>query len=134
MLKGQCHEKEIFLKVENILIITFCVCADGFQGLSKAFPYPIINFLFASLKLLILKMLTLTDTLLKIHFSVIGRCSLVSTSHWLQGKCAKISLSLAASSMILQNQRRLPVSIFNLNIAAVGSLMRFTGKIFKISK
>jgi hypothetical protein len=25
----------------NILISTFCVCADGFQGISKAFHYPI---------------------------------------------------------------------------------------------
>jgi hypothetical protein len=25
----------------NILIGTFCVCADGFQGLSKAFHYPL---------------------------------------------------------------------------------------------
>jgi hypothetical protein len=39
----------------NILISTFCICADGFQGLSKAFHYPIqttVNLLFASLKLL----------------------------------------------------------------------------------
>ncbi len=42
---------DIFLKVLNNLISTFFVCADGFQGLSKAFHYPtIINFLFASLK------------------------------------------------------------------------------------
>jgi hypothetical protein len=26
---------------QNILISTFCVCADGFQGLRKAFHYPI---------------------------------------------------------------------------------------------
>jgi hypothetical protein len=30
----------------------------------------------------------LTETLLKIPFSVIGRCSLVPTSYWLQEKCA----------------------------------------------
>jgi hypothetical protein len=40
----------------NILISTFCECADRFQGLSKAFTsylwYTIVNFLFASLKLL----------------------------------------------------------------------------------
>jgi hypothetical protein len=35
----------------NILISIFCVCADGFQGLSKAFHYP-KQLLFASLKLL----------------------------------------------------------------------------------
>ncbi len=55
-----------------------CVCADGFQSLSKVF-FPIIIFLFASLKyckLLILKMLC--ESLLRIPFSVIGRCSPVS--------------------------------------------------------
>jgi hypothetical protein len=40
-LKGQCHEMDIFFEGLNILISTFCVCADGFQGLSKAFHYPI---------------------------------------------------------------------------------------------
>jgi hypothetical protein len=30
-----------FFEGINILISTFCVCADGFQGLSKAFRYPI---------------------------------------------------------------------------------------------
>ncbi len=68
--------------------------------------YTIINFLFASLKypnLLILKLLT--ETLLRISFSVIGRCSLVPTFHWLQGK------SQAAFGIILLNHRRLPVSI-----------------------
>ncbi len=49
----------------------------------------------------------LTETLLKIPFSVIGRISLVTTSHWLQEKCARINLSQAASSMILQNHSRL---------------------------
>jgi hypothetical protein len=44
--------------------------------------------------------------------SVIGRCSLVPTSHWLQRKCARINLSLAAFGIILQNQRRLPASFF----------------------
>ncbi len=46
----------------------------------------ITNFLFASLKLLtILKLLK--ETLLWILFSVIVRCSLEPTFHWLQGKC-----------------------------------------------
>ncbi len=38
-LKG--HRHELFFKGLNILIWTFCECADGFQGLSKAFHYPI---------------------------------------------------------------------------------------------
>ncbi len=47
-LKGQRHEMDIFFKGLNILIITFCVCAESFQGLS----YTIMHFLFAFLKLL----------------------------------------------------------------------------------
>jgi hypothetical protein len=82
--------------------------------------------------LLILKMLT--ETLFKTPFSVIGRCSLVPTSHWLRGKCAKINLSQAASGLILQHHRRLPVSIFRDKIAALGSLKRVTRRIFKIRK
>ncbi len=76
----------------------------------------------------------LTETLLRIPFSVIGRCSLVPTSNLLQGKCARINLSLAAFRIILQNYRRLPVSIFSVKIATLGSLKRVFGKIFKISK
>jgi hypothetical protein len=30
-----------FFEGPNILISTFCECADGFQGLPKAFHYPI---------------------------------------------------------------------------------------------
>jgi hypothetical protein len=45
----------------------------------------------------------LTETLLKIPFSVIGRCSHSPTTHWLQGKCTRINLSQAAYGMILQN-------------------------------
>jgi hypothetical protein len=49
----------------------------------------------------------LTETLLRIPFSVIDRCSLVPASHWLQGKCARFKLSQAAPpGMILQDHRR----------------------------
>jgi hypothetical protein len=104
----------IFFEGLNISISTFCGCADGFQGLSKAFHYPLqlLTFLFNVLLynyLIILKMLT--ETLLRIPFSVIGRCSLVASYHWLQGKCARINLSQAASGTILQNHRQLLVSI-----------------------
>jgi hypothetical protein len=59
----------------------------------------------------------------------------VLTSHWLQGKCArKNNLSGEASSFVLKNHRRLPVGIFSVKIAALGSLKRVTGRIFKISK
>jgi|LakMenE01Jun11ns_1017448.scaffolds.fasta_scaffold9526899_1 hypothetical protein len=54
LLKGLCHAMDNFFEGVNILIITFCVCANGFQGLSKDISQPttIINFLFSSLKLL----------------------------------------------------------------------------------
>jgi hypothetical protein len=58
-----------------------------FSGLSRAFHYPIHLITFYLLLwnyLLILNMLT--KTLLSFLFSVIGRCSLVPTSHWQQGK------------------------------------------------
>ena len=45
----------------------------------------------------------LTETLLRIPFFVIGRCSLVPTCHWLQVKCARINLAPAAFGIILQN-------------------------------
>jgi hypothetical protein len=66
----------------------------------------------------------LTETLLRIPFFVIGRCSLVPTSHLLQGKCARINLSPAAFCIILQNHRQLPVSIFSGILAALGSVKR----------
>ncbi len=56
-----------------------------------------------------------------------------TTYHWLQGKCARINLSQAASGMILQNHRRLSASIFSVKIAALGSLKRVIGRILKIS-
>jgi hypothetical protein len=76
----------------------------------------------------------LTETLFRGPFSVIGRWSLVPTSHWLQGKCASINLIQAASGSILQDHRWLPVCIFRDKIAALGSLKRVAGRIFKITK
>ncbi len=74
----------------------------------------------------------LTGTLLKIPFSVISRCSLVPTPHWLQGKCAIIYLSQEAFGIILQNHRRHPVSIFSVKIAALGPLKWVTRRIYKL--
>ncbi len=45
-----------------------------------------------------------------------------------------VNVSPAAFGIILQNHRRLPVSIFSVKIAALGPLKRVTGRIFKISK
>ncbi len=36
----QCHEMDIVFEGLNILISTFCVCADGFSDLSKLFTTP----------------------------------------------------------------------------------------------
>ncbi len=47
-------------------------------------------------------------------------CSLEPNSHRLQGKCTWINLSQAVSGIILQNHRRLFVSIFSVKIAALG--------------
>jgi hypothetical protein len=74
----------------------------------------------------------LTKTILRVPFSVIGPCFLVQNSYWLQGKCAKIKLSQAASGRILHNHSKLPVRNFSVKIASLGSLKRVTGRIFKI--
>jgi hypothetical protein len=76
----------------------------------------------------------LNEILLGIPFFMIGRCSLVPTSHWLQEKCERIDMSQAASNIILHNHRWLPVSIFSVKTAVVGSLKPVIGRIFKISK
>ncbi len=126
-----------FLEGLNIFLIsTLCVCADSLQGLSKAFHYLIeLLTFFASLKLFInfenAYWNPSQNTLL---------CDWPMTSiecrpiyHWLQGKYSRINLSQAASGLILQNCRRLPVSIFIVKIANLGSLKRVTVSIFKIS-
>jgi hypothetical protein len=98
----------------------------------KSFCYPshLLNFCMLLWNyLLILKMLP--ETLLRILTSVIGLCSLVPTSHWLQGKCARMNPSHPASGMTLQNHRRLLVNIFSVKIAALGSLKRVSVRIFK---
>ncbi len=80
---------------------------------------------------LILKMLPETSSeFLFLWFSLVP----TSQSHWLQRKCARINLSQAASGMILQNNMRLPESIFSVKIAALGTFKWITGRILKISK
>jgi hypothetical protein len=97
---------------------------------SFSYPHTIIYFLFAFVKLLI-------------NFenaygnppqnSLLCNWSMFSSADpWLQGKCARINFSQAASGMILQNHKLFPVSIFS--VAALGSLKRVTGRILKISK
>jgi hypothetical protein len=74
-------------------------------------PYTLINLFFASLKLL-----TNFENASKPSSkfpSLIGQCSLVPTSHWLQVKCARNNLSQVASGRISQNRRWqfLPIAI-----------------------
>ncbi len=118
ILYGQCHVLDISLRSKNFNEYFLCM-RWSFSRPFKSFslPYTIINFLFASLKLLT-NFENAYWNLLRILFSLIGRCSLLPISHWLQGKCTRIN---AASGTILQNHRRLPVSIFNVKIAAFGS-------------
>ncbi len=115
-----CHEMDIFFEGLNILIstLTFCVCADGLQGLSRSFHYSIQLLIFISWNYLNLKML---------QNSLFFDWSMFSSA----------DLSLAAGKMRknkLGCYRRLSVSIFSVKIAALGSLERVTRRIFKISK
>ncbi len=96
-------------------------------------PYTIINFLFASLKLLTNfenVYWNPPQNFLLCDWSMFSSADLLLVS----GKCTGINLSRAASGMIVQNHRLLPVSIFSVKIAAVGSLNRVPGRIFKFSK
>ncbi len=96
----------------------------------------IITFFFAFWKLLlILKMLT--ETLPRIPFSVIGRCSPVSTTYWLQGKCATFTCLVTARRLSVftvygSTWGFQAVCIFSVKIAALVSLKRTTEIIFKL--
>jgi hypothetical protein len=70
----------------------------------------------------------LIETLLRIPFSVIGLCSLVPTSHWLQ----EINLSQVASGDFTEPQAAFCKC--QKKIATLGSFKQVNGKIFKISK
>ncbi len=105
-LKGTVSRDGCFLRPKHV-IQYFLSMRWWFSRSFKSFPLPysIITFLFTFWNcLLILKMLT--EIVPRISFSVISRCSLVTTSHWLQGKCASINLSPAAFGIILQ--KRIP--------------------------
>ncbi len=82
----------------NILISTFCVCPNGYQGRSKTFHcpnYTVINFLFASLKLL-----TNFENAYwnPPQSSLLCDWSMFSSSHL--SLAARINVSPAASGMI----------------------------------
>jgi hypothetical protein len=104
--KGQWHEMNSFFEGLNILISTFCVCADGFQGLSKAFHYltQILTFCCAVLNLLTNfgnDYRNPPQNSLLCDWSMFYSTDL---SKWLQGKCARINLSQPASCKDIQCQ------------------------------
>ncbi len=76
----------------------------------------------------------LTETLFRISFSVTGQCSLVPTSHWLQGNCAKINFVTGGFPFYFTESQTTSCMFFSVKIAAFGSLKRVTRRIFKISK
>jgi hypothetical protein len=137
---------------EGLLISTFCVFADGFQGFSKGFHYP-YYFLVASLKLLTnLKMVPETSSefvrictnkkrknppnkyLKKKKNSLRCLYSLVLNSHWLQGKCAKINLTQAVYGIYLTESQAASckhLQCQNCRFRAIGAGY---WKDFKISK
>jgi hypothetical protein len=86
-----------FLKVQTfqlVLSVYALIILKVFLKLLALTPYNCYLFIcfHEILKFIILKMLT--ETLLGIPFSVIGECSLLPISHWLQGKFARINLLL----------------------------------------
>ncbi len=94
-----------FLRSKHFIQYPYFLCtrwwfSRSFESFSL--PYTIVNFLFASLKLLT-NFEYLIKNLLRILFSVIGRCSLVLASHWLQG---------IAQELIYH--RRLPVWFYRI--------------------
>ncbi len=60
-----------FFEGLNILVSTFCVSADGFQGLSKAFHYPkqLLTFYYL-LSIYLLKLKMLVETPLRIDWAM----------------------------------------------------------------
>ncbi len=108
--KGTVSRDGYFFEGPNIWISTFFVCADSFQGLSKAFHYLVQLLTFYLLlwnHLLILK---------KANWNLSQNSLLCD---WRMFPCADLSLAvgkmrkneLVASCMILQNHRRRSVCI-----------------------
>jgi hypothetical protein len=103
---GTVSRDGFFFKGLNILISTVCVLRWWFQDLSKASHFLLHSltfYLFLWNFLLILNMVT--ETFLIMLFSLIGQCSPVPTSHWLQENAQELTGHRAASGMILQNHR-----------------------------
>jgi hypothetical protein len=101
-----------------------------FQKLSL--PYTNINFIYASLKLLTSFKNAYCNPLQSSLCDWLIFC-IADLSLAAEKKCGRITLSQAASGMMLQNHSRLSVRIFSVKIAALGSLKRFTGFVELVS-
>jgi hypothetical protein len=98
-IEKNCRQKRLKRPKHFTLYFLCMLCSWSFKSFSL--PYTVITFYLLLLNsLLFLKMRT------EIPFSVIGRCSQVPTAHWLQGKCARIHFSQAASCKYFQCQNR----------------------------
>jgi hypothetical protein len=76
----------------------------------------------------------LTETLLRIPFAVIGRCSLVPTSHWLQGNARELTCHRRLSVLLIyftESKAAFCKHLLCVQIAAIGFLKRVTGKHFQ---
>ncbi len=120
---------EYFFEGLNILISTFCVCADGFQSLSNSFSLPdtIINFLFASLKLLT----NFDNAYCEVkppQSSFLCDWSMFFSADlsWLKENAKEVTFNRRLSGMISQNHRRTCCMHFQCQIAALGSLKQIT--------
>ncbi len=118
-LKRQCHE--IFILKPKHFNQNFLFMRWWFSRSfnSSSLPFTVINLLFASLKLLTnfenAYWNPPQDSLL-CDWSMFSSAEL--SVYRMQGKCARINLSQAASGMTLQHHKRLPVSICSTKIAA----------------
>ncbi len=127
--KGQFHDTKTF---NQYFLCMHWWFSRSFKSLSLLYPLKYLTFylLFWNY-LLILKMFI--ETLLIIPFSVIGRCSTVSTPHWLQGKCAGLICHRRLPRFDFTESQAASCMHFQCQIASLGSLKRVTERIFKIS-
>jgi hypothetical protein len=107
---------------------TFCVCADGCADLSKAFHYPIqsLTFLFA--------FLNLSTNFENAYIETLFCGWSMFSSAYLSLAAGKMCKNQLVSGMMLQNHMQLPECLLGVKIAALGSLKRVTGRIFRINK
>ncbi len=112
------------LNISISTFCTFCACADGFQGILKAFH---TFYLLLWNYLLIWKMLywNHSQNSLFCDWSMFSSADISLAA----GKSHKYWLVTGGFSVILKSHRQLPVCIFSVNITALESLKRVTVRI-----